>query len=606
MRTCKSTNSEDSKVGPGDYELNFFNTSFNGEANQSPINLKVPFNSTAQRKSEEFFKIVDTPGPGAYNLSKTIPNPDDLDGSFEKKIEEKKLPPNFYKAVEKNVIPEFIRNSLEESQKVYFNSKEKRFSLKREEIEKLSSPGPDAYTLPDVLNQKLEKNKPKGKIKFQEFMSTLSPHRISTIPSKDVYGYDYHGNVPSIIKDPELSFKTSGVKGDSVGPGQYDISPKWDKNSVVFDRMTQRNPNLFGIIINSDSQSQINNTSINNLTTSTALNSSCNSLKGKKGTSMSFKNTKNKTMFSTVFEKQKEQRTQEFEKVKMRLNQKNDEFFLGDPGPGYYIQDDLFTKNLKKYTSPYSTLGGTGPRFVLYKNAETEPTGKLVSSVDTKGKVYKLPGKIKNERLCKPVVFKRTPDYHTKLGPGAYELSKKFIKESLTNTEEFGARDMRFRQPRYSNTDNPGPGDYENNPNGIKAPTKEDGEDNKEITEYRNVKYEVTPFEVPPVGTYNPGLISTIGYKVHHNINEFQDNKKVGFSSQDKRFKKKKGLKPLPGPGEYYKEKLMKSTQRKVPFNGAKEREGFGIPKFPTPGPGTYELTSYNDWNIKSHNILFV
>ena len=24
------------------------------------------------------------------------------------------------------------------------------------------------------------------------------------------------------------------------------------------------------------------------------------------------------------------------------------------------------------------------------------------------------------------------------------------------------------------------------------------------------------------------------------------------------------------------------------------------------PGPGSYELNSYNDWNIESHNILFM
>ena len=114
-------------------------------------------------------------------------------------------------------------------------------------------------------------------------------------------------------------------------------------------------------------------------------------------------------------------------------------------------------------------------------------------------------------------------------------------------------------------------------------------------------------FNVPPIGTYNPYIITTIDYKNRSKINTFTDKTVVGFGSQTKKgrtFELKNNNKYL-GPGIYYRNKEKIVKQNLAPFNQNMKRFEYDE-KNKNPGPGTYDTSSYDEWNKKSHNILLV
>ena len=59
------------------------------------------------------------------------------------------------------------------------------------------------------------------------------------------------------------------------------------------------------------------------------------------------------------------------------------------------------------------------------------------------------------------------------------------------------------------------------------------------------------------------------------------------------------------GPGIYYKSHDKTVKQNNAPFNQNEQRFDYNE-KNRNPGPGSYELNSFEEWNKKSHNILFV
>ena len=120
-------------------------------------------------------------------------------------------------------------------------------------------------------------------------------------------------------------------------------------------------------------------------------------------------------------------------------------------------------------------------------------------------------------------------------------------------------------------------------------------------------KIEKEKFSVPPIGLYNPNIVTSIDYANKSKINSFVDQKVVGFGTQEKKnyaFTVKEGNKFL-GPGLYYKTPTANSKQNVFPFNQKTGRFQYKDENL-VPGPGSYELNSVDDWHKKSHNILFV
>ena len=102
-------------------------------------------------------------------------------------------------------------------------------------------------------------------------------------------------------------------------------------------------------------------------------------------------------------------------------------------------------------------------------------------------------------------------------------------------------------------------------------------------------------------------FITSIDYNNKSKINTFVDKTVVGFGSQEKKgtsFISKDNYKLL-GPGIYYKNQSKVIKQNSAPFNQKELRFDYNE-KNKNPGPGAYELNSFDEWNKKSHNILFV
>ena len=88
-------------------------------------------------------------------------------------------------------------------------------------------------------------------------------------------------------------------------------------------------------------------------------------------------------------------------------------------------------------------------------------------------------------------------------------------------------------------------------------------------------KFTREKFYVPPIGLYNPYIVTSIDYNNQSKINTFVDKKVVGFDSQAKKgcsFISKDNNK-LVVPGIYYKNSNNKLTkQNNAPFNQNENR----------------------------------
>lgn len=606
-RTLTSSIS-DTDVGPGEYIPTIPSQSHMKDILSS--NLRPPFNTSSSRKSPFLTTVDNTPGPGTYE--KILPTTEyDLYKEFPHLKHKKHNNRDFYKAVEFNVLPPLYIDAIEKKSRIAFNTRVERFHSLSDLLNKTNSyPGPGKYNVARSFIKKENQDK-KSTIKFTEFNTVFSPHRISTIPSKETFGYDFIDGVPQMLTDPDGETKTSGVKTDTIGPGQYDVSPKWDKNIVEWGKMSNR-------------KSSEKTSSLTEAITTTKASS--------------VEHDKKSTSVSKVFDKFMNQRYEKSKLVKENLMKKSDFVFDTTPGPGYYTQEfnvyGLNDDTIKK--SSLQSFGIRDKRFRSEKrdnNCEVGPGLYYELNKPKKKKKYNLKNKsivdktTKKEKPGLQIELQKT-DTTNMIGPGSYELSKNIIKDKkLSSVEEFGVKEKKFFFPTSGTVNTPGPGSYinsieftsgsliGNDKNAtsshkeietiLKTSRIEKEKDDEKDEKETNKKYKAEHFEPPPVGLYNPYIVKSILYKIKSNINPFQDKKKVSFGSQEKRFDNNKTNTVL-GPGIYYKDKKPYYKQNFTPFNVGNIRFNYKIKGTPVPGPGAYEQSSFEDWNKKSHNILFV
>ena len=200
-------------------------------------------------------------------------------------------------------------------------------------------------------------------------------------------------------------------------------------------------------------------------------------------------------------------------------------------------------------------------------------------------------------------------------GPGSYEIEGNLIHEDISNNENFGSNDRRFKNSVEIMNDYPGPGTYEK-----KDSFSQDKNNIKKKNIYTNYKTDLElikelekipkeVFSTPPVGLYNPNIISSMEYNAKSKINPYIDEKFVGFGSQEKKvmfFISKKNNKNI-GPGRYYKNKKLDMKQNSAPFNQSNKRFNYEqIYNNKLPGPGSYDINSFDNWNKKFNKIIFV
>ena len=298
------------------------------------------------------------------------------------------------------------------------------------------------------------------------------------------------------------------------------------------------------------------------------------------------------------------------------------------PGPGEYkidnnsIENSLIDKMNKKLNN--------NNIFDVKKIAKLR-IAKEKESLE-RSKIIKLSSPNLMNKLLKNIYENNMKDFSVKqnLRYGA----KKNIKKMLFN---FGSNTQRFKMPKQKI---PPVGQYnvcnyksieEKNENIIKNRSY------KELLEFMENKSDLLErspfnkqiFENPPVGEYNPDIISSIKYNFEYknkinnqqvkNIRENKGYKKILEKKALQRVKeikeKEKQLMNFLGPGKYYKmiNKHFDLNNNKNKDKDKYTRPAFGIAedKFRddndncSPGPGEYDLDSYYNWIKTTYNILF-
>ena len=597
---------------------------------------------------------LNTPGPGSYEKNIIYY---DIFSNFKNK---KKIY-NIYDTVKTNVIPKEVQKFLAKNQAIAFNTRGGRFNYKIDELEKeKSKPGPGSYspnTSMSLNNKKIlssnnehtsnnkinnnsnicinsnnnsstannfsnnnnkshqstNENTTRSRL-IKKTKSFNSDYRTETIPSKGNLGYDIelNGDKKMIINNKESNF-ISGNKNDSVGPGQYNIQSNWEKNILSWEKMKDENDEKYNII-----KARKNLSPLTQLEKDYLMNSQRQNYNNISKTKIENYNAKSK-LFNRFLNLR-------YDKMK-KVNDKkeyDDFLFDGSPGPGYYSPHNTYfqSENYSAYDKSKKNFNAKSPRFKTINKANNDlgpgfyfNQNKPKKKEKPKYKLGLIENPNKGDNLC-ALKLSLTKESYKVPGPGSYEVEGSLLHEDISNNQNFGSNDRRFKKSLEITNDYPGPGTYEkkdsfslDNKNNIKKKNIYTNykTDLELIKELEKVPKEV--YSTPPVGLYNPNIISSMEYNAKSKINPYIDEKFVGFGIQEKKgmsFISKENNRNI-GPGRYYKNKKIDEKQNNAPFNHSNKRFNYEqIYNNKFPGPGSYDVNSFDDWNKKSHNILFV
>ena len=578
------------------------------------------FQSNSIRNIYNLSKNNQTPGPGSYesNIYK-----------YEETHHHKKMKPkDIYEAVKNNLMSKEIIKFIEKNQDIAFNSRAQRFSYMVDDLEKKKRlPGPGSYS-PNgssiILNTDcstiLNQNSSKRSFDYsRKFPTTHSNYRTETIPSKGNLGYEY--SKEGVKKMINYSVTYPNKNGSALGPGYYNISFKNKETGINWSKTRDENNPKYNLLKYKK-----------NLKPLTELEKDfLESKKNFEEKSNSVSNTSKQSEKNAMFKYIMKRRNDMFKNLRNKGGEK-DFIFDTTPGPGYYDQDNIRffseTQNNIIQINKNKCFQSTSPRF----------RAKNKSDLNTKigpGYYYQKtkPKKVKKEKQVKGHLINVDKDYidasalkisqikeDFKIpGPGYYDVLSGELPKPLSTNYNFGFNDERFKV-NEEKLGTPGPGAYNGYKDQFSRTTTrsvpKNSYKNKQLftnsrSDLINVeemsKFTHDKFFVPPIGLYNPNIITSIDYNNKSKINTFVDKTVVGFGSQEKKgtsFVSKENYKLL-GPGIYYKNPSKVIKQNSAPFNQKELRFDYNE-KNKNPGPGSYELNSFDEWNKKSHNILFV
>ena len=630
------TDKQNSNLGPGEYLP---------QSSFKKVNAyKQPFLTGSPRSK---FDVKDTPGPGAYYHDETYNNY--LKNLYNEKISIQNDKINLLTKGERENLTKLCL--LMNSEKKGFNIKSKRFRIVNTTN---SQPGPGEYFQNSKLEQ-FEKTKTKKLKENEAFISkklsiikSSEFQKIPTIPSKDKkFGFDILKNGTLIQKqNPDMYRTFTGEKGDTVGPGSYEIEKpnnwhktgtSWSKFRVVRDCNKILNKNDFSSSMATTNYSDFKKTNNNNLqsgvlvsnssdfTDRTNLNINC-----KKNNNKEKKNSKNiktnkKNVFNLMIEtckinnKKKSQQPKTFENIIKKVT----------PGPGYYYNQKAFTSFYVKYVPEYKQYFGSKlARFLNNKNNATNSLGPGDYFKEEKNKIDNNNNSNKVAPFSSSIErFSYSEQKLDGPGPGEYDNSSQEYKNKKPPGSDnlFGSTEIRFNN-MYNlawKSGVPGPGFYspDNHSKKINKASKDlskrgqlfnTTKNDLEKYNYNKINNSINELKdsVPPIGLYNPEIVTSIDYKVKKNVYESK-NQKAAFSSSFNKRKKKNNIvinceNPNLGPGYYYHERKKIDNRLSPPFHLPEFRRNLKSNINILVGPGKYDLDSYNTWNKKSFNINFV
>ena len=621
--------------GPGSYEKNMYEQDVFANLNKikRPKNIietiklsvipteiqqflekyqSIAFNSRGKRfnyKNEELEK--EKPGPGAYSPDINYSQTNKRNNSLDKNNNNNNINSNNNNIINDNNNNSVISND-KNNQSLNLNLNLKRENSSKNNFSGISSSNNNKSTdstsanSNNILNNKL--------VKITK--SFNSEYRVESIPSKNNLGYDIdeNGDKKMIIAEKDIN-QMDGTKRDSAGPGQYDIPMSWDKNIINWKNTKDEKNEKYKEIKSRKNLSPLTQLEKDYLTNSQRETKNNYNYRSKTKTEINYSpsNYTRSRLFNFFMNLR-------YDKHRNIAEKKDDmdQLFKDTPGPGYYSPESLNEKNIN-----FSSYGFNSniPRFKTSININNDLGPGYYYNRSKPKKVEKpkymlgpIPNKEENIYALKLSLSKEN---YKVPGPGSYEIEGSLIKEDITKNQNFGSNDMRFKKNFKIKENLPGPGSYE-----VKSIFHQDKkETNKKNNIFKNYKNDleiikelekvpkVTSSSPPPVGFYNSNIISSLEYGVKSKVNPYLDEKNVGFGIQEK-----KGMSFITqennvniGPGKYFKTKKIDKKQNNVAFNQSNKRFKYdeGSSKF-VPGPGAYDINSFEDWNKKSHNILFV
>ena len=599
---------------------------------------KEPFLTSSPRSK---FEIKDTPGPGSYYHDETYIN-------YLKNLQSEKISKENDRI---NLLTKGINGDiyfLLNTEKKGFNIKSKRFKILKNINNTL---GPGKY-----FKEKKDKNDKLKKLKENEIFINKKINiiknndylKIPTIPSKDnTFGFDILNNGELVQRqNPEMYKTFTGEKGDTVGPGSYEIEKpnNWLKTGTTWSKLRSVrdcNKNDFSISISSTNFSESKNNMSNNIKSVISGRNNQNysyqksyELMDKYYNNFNLKKSKklnNKSVFNLVVTNCKKNNEK---KVKII---KTFESIIKNitPGPGYYYNEkDSSSFKTKKIPEMKQYFGSSITRFENKKNAtnsigpgeyfKEEKENDLIKMNKTSSSTF-TPFYSSVKR------FKVSEEKEKKPGPGEYYPSKiEEIKKICRSSEgKFGSNEKRFNNMYNNQWKNsiPGPGAYNPKQDTILDMNKSEKLNKKKGEVYNNTKNDLERLnntkmnnlinniikeeeDVPPIGLYNPEIVNSIDYKVKKKAYESRNNN-VAFNTTFNKKNKKKNIvidceESNLGPGYYYRDKKKKDNKISAVFHSPEFKRNINTNLNINIGPGKYNLNSYNDWTKKSFNINFI
>ena len=582
------------------------------------------------------------PGPGSYYQ-------DDVLIKFLKNIQNQRI---FNSNDQRSLSQQKISNSdiNETKEKLGFNSKSKRFNYI---LIKTKGPGP-GYYFPNV--NKYYKNKIM-KIKEDEFFSKERQKKlirkafnlIPTIPSKtQKFGFDILKDGQLLQKqDPNSDKLFTGEKGDTVGPGTYEVdmkneiyksSPQWSMSKeqrkcyiTNAQNMSKIDGSTLFSTYYSDHSTNFNNSNLLSSITASKFFIDDN-LKIIELTPYNISNynisnygSQNLNDSDYHFRLTKAYPNRRFNRINKHMNNNtynNEKYKIinsreilekdDSPGPGFYI--DRFKRSsfaIKGVPECNQCFGSKKERFDNINKNTTKIRYDFININDNSNNINKKSKSLLNlapfssteERFKVPINY-----INRRSNPSPCDYNpKKSSSISFSTNEVFNSCEKRF--PENEKTKNkrnlPGPGYY--NPSKIQKHISTKKFDFNGSNRIKNQK------RINNINKINKkDILSPINYFA--NTIEYNNNKKVNATNLENvtffkckpKFAKSMSSQNV-GPGSYFLDKKNESKKIYPPFNSTAEKKmSFSVENSDIKtGPGKYDRDSYFDWNKKTFNISY-
>ena len=638
-------------LGPGEYDpeisktegrlIHQKNMKYTKVLKKSQSPQMIPFNSTSQRSPIMKYDYY-MPGPGTYTL-------------FNKSINKNKNNFSSLSAEKEKEIADIFYNNTPYSEFKGFLSSEKRFSTDIKNIsDEYVSPGPGSYNL--ILHYNSNNNKIENKFLKEKY----APHKgkiytlpgnleqkITSIPDKTKGKFKI---IKGILTEIKSNQNEKELK-KNLGPGKYNIYPKWETTSVMWSKglkkeekskineskiqkELEQNSTMFNTENYSEKMHNFNTSTVSSTFNNNNYknNSQLNQLSPKPQVEGLIRNK----IFHNFFQNKQKHHSETLSKQNYKNNLILDIEYPIPPGPGFYDQKIISKHKNFAYTA--QNFGSNSPKFKEIKT-ETNILGpgtyfKEKNKYEPKIKTVlhiKLPEKI-NTKKEKSVYIENiiNKNKEKKLGPGEYNIKTEYIKKEVSNNKSFGSSVERFHEKEITPNKKSKKDTNINNNNDVKNYINQSKLEenikslnlNKKIKNLiklekikKKEKLHRAPYiykPIPCVGTYSPEITKSIYYEVFSKLNPYR-NTVAPFNMINTRFSQIKnprlGKKETPGPADYEvlpAFKALNLDKRKYNIFGQNEQRESIIKNAKVPGPGLYNLNKPNEWNIKSYNVLFI